>query len=509
MESEHYYDTEGKRTTFSLDKDSNSDYLERIESRKNDDLSNKGKYTFYHVGFKKINNLKFSDIDDNILDLNIIPILHFDTSSESVKLEFPATMSFIIELNSTDDDKITTFTQSDTLKLFIKMEEIKSNKQDKVLESIYRNAMDNQSKLNKWNFKVKSNWDVDYSYLTLKTFLLLYIWESFLSNFRKKIKYDSNLYLYANSAEGFDIRFSDSTRFINGITSLKFFLIFESFSLSLDKNKNFLDVDAMEFYNGKHIHNMNENHTEWRNRIASIFQQDSGSFEPWKKRMFMENLSQYAKRDLEGSLYFNNKRIFQSYIENTSTEKAQDPSVRSLRWDVAFAVLLGDYLCTMAEKFIIYNERMEELSVKDKNMDIKKMGYLLRAASLDFKTYYDNDMILIPELRSALETAKETFLINDYHDRFIDKIRFFSDYEIEENEEKINSRIAEGGKLGVIGGVFAYIAVIGSFDLLFYNLFNYLLYINQIMIVLVASEVISLIYLAYLYRHLFRKAKKR
>ena len=61
------------------------------------------------------------------------------------------------------------------------------------------------------------------------------------------------------------------------------------------------------------------------------------------------------------------------------------------------------------------------------------------------------------ELRDALEKAKETFLINSYHEKLVDRLKLFSDYEIEENESKSNSLIFGGG-------IIAYIVISASLD---------------------------------------------
>ena len=68
-------------------------------------------------------------------------------------------------------------------------------------------------------------------------------------------------------------------------------------------------------------------------------------------------------------------------------------------------------------------------------------------------------------MRATLEIAKETFLINSHYNKITERIKLFSDYEIEESEQKLNSLI-------LVGGSTANLILAATLDLLLW-VYNY------------------------------------
>ena len=93
------------------------------------------------------------------------------------------------------------------------------------------------------------------------------------------------------------------------------------------------------------------------------------------------------------------------------------------------------------------------------------MFNLLKQASYDLKDFYDADILQDLELRATLEIAKETFLINSHYNKITERIKLFSDYEIEESEQKLNSLI-------LVGGSTANLILAATLDLLLW-VYNY------------------------------------
>jgi len=143
-------------------------------------------------------------------------------------------------------------------------------------------------------------------------------------------------------------------------------------------------------------------------------------------------------------LYFQNKRIYPSYIIYAApTAEDKLYSTPNLRWDSSWGLILGDMLCSISQTFLSYNSLVEKHVAYRESF--KTMINILKDATTDFRNFYDSDIIHKLELRSAFETAKETFLTNSYEHRLIERVRLFSDYEIEENESKLNFLIFGGG----------------------------------------------------------------
>ena len=440
------------------------DYLMRIASRKHNVLTEKGRNGFINIGIESINSfpldIRYNNKFNNY-NVKILSVLHFNVENfykynkkkndyniyEKGKLKNVASFSFIIEssdyrqdeeilLNTSLKEMYVNLLQFENSSVKVENSSVKNT-----IELINGTIKDKEKKLldkkliSPSNFYHDENNEPDYTRIKFRTFLLFYIWASFLGDFRGKI-YESKEYKY-----------TEPCRFVNAVTDLISFLSFESFSVSFYwPPQDELKADAKIFSKNDTsvgIQAIND----WYDFLSDVFRRPSN--EIWEKEFFRNKASELIKRDIEGAMYFQNIRVYPSYLDYYSAAITnKDFSKYNLRWDAAWGILLGDIFCTMAQTFITYNSKVEE---HIKNYEKAKIMFgLLKKASFDFKNFYDADIVQKLELRNALEIAMETFLIKSHYDKMRERIRLFSDYEIEENEQKLNLLILIGGSVANI-----------------------------------------------------------
>lgn len=430
------------------------DYLTRIASRKHNNLTEKGRNGLIHIGIGGIRGLKLKIFNPNMsYIIKFSSILHLDAKSpynwknlSDNVLNNIASVSFIIELENGDEEH---FSEIQLKSIYVDLTQMVNNSQfQKTVNSITnkdKNGKSNVDRIIKWNFYYdKKSHKIDYNLITFRAFLLFYIWASFLENFRKGIyeKFGIN--------EEKKNKYITTCRFINSITSLISSLSFESTSLSYGNKitRNELNADIKIFsegYNSFTLENMNY----WYDFLCRVFHINEE--ESWEKEFFKLNLTTLVKRDLEGAMYFQNIRVYPSYIDNwlpaIKNGAIDDEALgeNNLRWDAVWGILLGDILCTMAETFILYNSDVEKHT--GHNRRTEEIFRILEKASKDFAAFYDADIIQSNTLRETLEIAKKTFLINDYHDKLVERLRLFTNFEIQKNEQKLNLFIFVGGSI--------------------------------------------------------------
>jgi hypothetical protein len=305
-----------------------------------------------------------------------------------------------------------------------------------------------------WNFYHDKDNKPVYNMISFRTFLLFYIWVSFLGDFRKKIykvkedKKNKEECKFINSKKNRNKeKYAEPCRFVNAVTDLISFLSFESLSVSFNGHtQDELEADTKVFFEDDFT-SETPALNNWYSFLCNVFQRSSK--ETWGKEFFKRRVNDLIRRDIEGAMYFQNIRVYPSYLDYCSaaiTDK--ELSKDNLRWDTAWGILLGDILCTMAQTFITYNSKVEE---HIKNGEKAKIMFdLLKKASFDFKNFYDADIVQKLELRNALEIAMETFLIKSHYDKLRERIKLFSDYEIEGNEQELNLLILIGGSVANI-----------------------------------------------------------
>lgn len=433
-------------------------HLYRIASRKHNVLSEKGRNGFIHIGLESIIELPvFFVVNKEHINvrLDITPTLHIDVDNfyktdensnnvinKDLKLRNMATASFVMELH---DNRYEEFFST------IGTSEIYTNLSDKfsteIAEKTRQMIEKSVDKIRRSNFysDERAEENPNYNAINLRTFLFWYIWASFLCEFRKDI-YGTNPLAKIKK------RYTEGCRFVNAIDDLKRYLSFESKTILLEtlNNKKRELAYNRSIFSSKNEEIYLREEEEWLDFISQAFNRNREENFGWE--YFRSNIADLVKRDLEGAFYFRNMRLYFSYDANYEPEVI---SGSSLRWDVTWAIILGDILCTLSQTFISYNSQLENYLWAGKKT--KLLIKLLRKASLDFKIFYDADMLQNLELRDALEKAKETFLINSYHEKLVDRLKLFSDYEIEENESKSNSLIFGGG-------IIAYIVISASLD---------------------------------------------
>lgn len=490
-------------TFFRKNQESNNDYKETIEylvrlaGEKQNKLTKKGRNGFINIGIDHIPNLALYEcnvkcqkerkktkengdepcVEDkpcihvrisSVLHLDIENFYKYDRRRNKYVINYKAqpkniaSFSFILESNDKNCEEKLSSLKLD--KVYVDLNPKQSSKNDlfdKTLTTINgsldRRIEGSKEKIGKWNFctceREKENNDDIYTKINLRTFLLFYIWASFLGDFRISIQQQRSLNsiiqeiskILKGENEFNKNKYIEPCRFVNSINDLIKYLSFESISISFEKSS----VNGSPWYKelladsnialGSHYPISYHFQNEWINFLSEVFQRKKD--ELWASEIFKRKIKEIIRRDFEGAMYFRNIRLYPSYIDSYSMgDFCSNPN---LRWDVAWGILLGDILCTMAQTFITYNNKVEKHMSHRKR--IKIMFNLLKQASYDLKDFYDADILQDLELRATLEIAKETFLINSHYDKITERIKLFSDYEIEESEQKLNSLILAGG----------------------------------------------------------------
>ena len=501
-------------TFFRKNQESNKDYKETIEylvrlaGQKQNRLTKKGRNGFINIGIDHIPNLALYECnvkcqkeiqktkengdesyveDEPYIHVKISSVLHLDIENfykydrrrnkylinYKAQPKKIASFSFILESNDKNcEEKLS------SLKLDRVYVDLKQCNKNELLEKTSNTICTNKEKIGRWNFckckrEKESKDDICYNKVNLRTFLLFYIWESFLGDFRISIQQQRSLNSIIQKIQKIlkgenkfnKNKYIEPCRFVNSLNDLIKYLSFESISISFEKdsvnlflrNKELLADSNIAL--GSHYPISYHFQNEWINFLSEVFQRKKD--ELWASEIFKHKISEIITRDFEGAMYFRNIRLYPSYIDSYSMgDFCSNPN---LRWDVAWGILLGDILCTMAQTFITYNNKVEKHMSHRKR--IKIMFNLLKQASYDLKDFYDADILQDLELRATLEIAKETFLINSHYNKITERIKLFSDYEIEESEQKLNSLI-------LVGGSTANLLLAATLDLLLW-VYNY------------------------------------
>ncbi|MCL4479887.1 MAG: hypothetical protein M1113_00130, partial [Candidatus Thermoplasmatota archaeon] len=397
------------------------EYMARIASRKHNDLTEKGRKGFLHIGIGKIKGINLISSDPDIIySIQLMSTLHLDVKNFSKwnpecdnELNNIASFGFIIELDSGDEEL---FSKLKLNSVYVDLCQDINNDQFRKTVKLIR---DNTKKITKWNFFYDGIvHDINCNLITLRTFLLFYIWSSFLEDFRKKI------YNYAKDAEGGEKnKYIEPCRFVSAIDTQISFLTFESISVSFlnEDYKSELKADSDIFF-GKNPLYASKDKQYWYDFLCDVFQ--IKSYETWGKEFFTHRIDSMVKRDLQGAMYFHNLRLYLSYFEWSTAikeNKIDEESLRkkNLKWDATWGLLIGDLMCIMAQTFIIYNNEIEKHAILHE--ETTKVFKILKKASIDFGGFYDADLIQSLELRESIEIVKETFLISNYHDRLIER----------------------------------------------------------------------------------------
>lgn len=422
------------------------DYSKRLADRKHNDLTKKGREGFVHIKLGEISGIPVIFNQKAIKgEIMVDAFLHVDTerlydeNDKKRNIKGIASASFIISLTHGSQND---FVRTDIRHTFVDISEENINRFEQVAKNVAKSVKKETKNMNNWDF-LMINRKPDHNFVQLRVYLLWYIWERFLKNYR------TQLYSHENNGELRE-RYLSGCRFIRSIDDLIGFLSFNSVSVAFDNNggnNEELRSDIETFFRFNYVNNPGTPAYEWLDLLADIFEKEDNKQEPWKNSFFILKPSMKIKRDLEGALYFQNMRFFPSYIESESFQSGKLYQT-NLRWDAVWALILGDTLCTMAETFLSYNSMIEGYISEHGKTSV--MYELMHSAVIDLANYYDSDIIHTLELRSALESAEETFFINNYHNRLKSRLEMFSNYDIEENERKLNAIISYGGFVAFI-----------------------------------------------------------
>ena len=110
------------------------------------------------------------------------------------------------------------------------------------------------------------------------------------------------------------------------------------------------------------------------------------------------------------------------------TDKEIDLFLTSIRWLVAWLVLLLGVTSALSEIFILYNELMDAYLTEEAR-SYNEIASMTRSAALEFSDFYDVESISEMSFRELFEYLKETSHVNELHASLIRRLDTFSDRE--------------------------------------------------------------------------------
>ena len=265
-----------KNKDFNEDYDEIKEYLLRLAAEKQNKLTKKGRNGFINIGIGYIPNLTLYECnvecpkkmekngkgpcakDKPYISVKMSSILHLDVENfykyDSKKNKYVinyqakpkniASFSFILESNDKNcEEKLS------SLKLDRVYVDPKQCNENELLEKTSNTICTNKEKIGRWNFckckrEKESKDDICYNKVNLRTFLLFYIWESFLGDFRISIQQQRSLnWIFQKISKILKgenkfnkNKYIEPCRFVNSLNDLIKYLSFESISISFEKD---------------------------------------------------------------------------------------------------------------------------------------------------------------------------------------------------------------------------------------------------------------------------------
>jgi hypothetical protein len=359
---------------------------------------------------EKIANVKktyIAKVNKGPFKANIKGYLHVDLNEEKGTISRAATVTFVIEHFPKNDKFDYDYFLRHVRDFYIEWEEkeIENDTENICKDKFIRKVQiqDNDKK------EIK-----EAEVVTFYDFLFLTIWNKIIYPTRK------NIYKAKINKESLN-----PNMFLEKIRRESNFIIFEHSVLVFDKvpelenykiqeYPDYFIEDLLDFFGG----------IEHKEYVKSDIEEFKENAFVAKTALFYESYGCIIiGRDIAKMEDFYNNKI--------------NPNEPGTRWAISWAILFGDMATTSATYFILYNSEIEEHLSKEESMS--ELKEITRKAIFDFEYYYDVDIINDPFLRDVFEKIKNTFKLNYYHKVLQDRLQLFSSHEIADETKKLTT----------------------------------------------------------------------